>query len=284
MVLDTDTYNEIDDQFALSYALLHPEQLSLEAVYAAPFLNSRSHSAGDGMRKSLGEIHRILALLPDGRRIEVLPGSEAFLRDSQGDSALSQASEDLLARSKRGTSPLYVVSIGAPTNIASALLRDPTLAERVAVVWLGGHPIDRGDAREFNLYQDLPASRVLFDSGVPLIVVPCRQVAELLATTLPELQANLDTESPIGSYLLKIASEYIDPTPGCSRPIWDLAAIALLVNHSWFETTVISSPKISDDCCWIETTDRHPIRVVTYLSRDQIMTSLFSTLSREIKK
>ena len=34
MVLDTDTYNEIDDQFALVYALLCPEKLNVEAVYA----------------------------------------------------------------------------------------------------------------------------------------------------------------------------------------------------------------------------------------------------------
>ncbi|MBE0698068.1 MAG: nucleoside hydrolase, partial [Anaerolineaceae bacterium] len=39
MVLDTDTYNEIDDQFAVVYALLSPEQLQVEALYAAPFTN-----------------------------------------------------------------------------------------------------------------------------------------------------------------------------------------------------------------------------------------------------
>lgn len=37
MVLDTDTYNEVDDQFALAYALMSPEKLDLKAVYAAPF-------------------------------------------------------------------------------------------------------------------------------------------------------------------------------------------------------------------------------------------------------
>ena len=35
MVLDTDTYNEIDDQFALVYALLSPERITCEAIYAA---------------------------------------------------------------------------------------------------------------------------------------------------------------------------------------------------------------------------------------------------------
>ena len=69
MVLDTDTYNEVDDQFALSYSLLSPDLVNLQAVYAAPFLNSRSTSPEDGMVKSYGEIVRLLGKVgvsPDG--------------------------------------------------------------------------------------------------------------------------------------------------------------------------------------------------------------------------
>ena len=69
MVLDTDTYNEIDDQFALAYALLSGERLDVEAVYAAPFLNTRSTGLGDGMERSYEEILRIFAQMrisPDG--------------------------------------------------------------------------------------------------------------------------------------------------------------------------------------------------------------------------
>jgi purine nucleosidase len=63
MVLDTDTYNEIDDQFALVHALLSPQRVQLEAIYAAPFHNDRSRGPGDGMHKSFEEIHRMLDLL-----------------------------------------------------------------------------------------------------------------------------------------------------------------------------------------------------------------------------
>ena len=44
MVLDTDTYNEVDDQFALMYSLTSPDRVHLQAVYAAPFFNNRSVS------------------------------------------------------------------------------------------------------------------------------------------------------------------------------------------------------------------------------------------------
>jgi purine nucleosidase len=59
MVLDTDTYNEIDDQFAVAMALLAPEKLQVEALYAAPYFNDRSSGPGDGMEKSYDEILRL---------------------------------------------------------------------------------------------------------------------------------------------------------------------------------------------------------------------------------
>ncbi len=51
---DTDTYNEIDDQYALAYTSLS-ENIDLEAVYAAPFTNERSTSPADGVEKSFQE-------------------------------------------------------------------------------------------------------------------------------------------------------------------------------------------------------------------------------------
>ena len=68
MVLDTDTYNEIDDQFAVAYAMCSPEKLTVEAIYAAPFLNERSTGPGDGMVKSYEEILRLLERLHRARR------------------------------------------------------------------------------------------------------------------------------------------------------------------------------------------------------------------------
>lgn len=50
MVLDTDTRNEIDDQFALAWALLSPSEITVEAVYAEPY--SFRHRA-DEIRRGL---------------------------------------------------------------------------------------------------------------------------------------------------------------------------------------------------------------------------------------
>ena len=63
VVLDTDTYNELDDQFALSYMIKNSDKLNVKALYAAPFLNDKSVSPKDGMEKSYDEILKLLTLL-----------------------------------------------------------------------------------------------------------------------------------------------------------------------------------------------------------------------------
>ena len=62
VVLDTDTYNEIDDQFAISYMLKCSDMLNVKGICAAPFYNDRSKSPKDGMLRSYNEILKLLKL------------------------------------------------------------------------------------------------------------------------------------------------------------------------------------------------------------------------------
>jgi inosine-uridine nucleoside N-ribohydrolase len=176
-VLDTDTYNEIDDQFALVQALLSPERIKLEAIYAAPFFNSRSSGPGEGMELSYAEILRLLDRLgvaPEGlafRGVTDYVGPQKVARDAP-------AVDDLIARARASSpgDPLYVIAIAAISNVASALIKAPDIIDRLVVVWLGGHALEWPHQREFNLKQDVGGGQVLFDSGVPLVAVPCMGV------------------------------------------------------------------------------------------------------------
>lgn len=62
MVIDTDTFNEVDDQIALAYLLRNPDRLRLQAIYAAPFLNEKADTPKVGMEKSYQEILKLLEL------------------------------------------------------------------------------------------------------------------------------------------------------------------------------------------------------------------------------
>ncbi|MCU0913763.1 MAG: hypothetical protein MUC88_04260 [Planctomycetes bacterium] len=115
MVLDTDTYNEIDDQFAVVYALLAPE-VSVQALYAAPFHNDRSSGPADGMEKSYEEILRLLGKLGRSPEGFAYKGSTNYITDLQKPER-SPAALDLIERARQSSpkDPLYVAAVGAIT-------------------------------------------------------------------------------------------------------------------------------------------------------------------------
>lgn len=282
MVLDTDTYNEIDDQFALMYALRSPDRLNVQAIYAAPFYNDRSEGPGDGMEKSYDEIYRVL----DRMNIKpsegfVLKGSTRYLENLETPCE-SEAVRDLIKRVMSSEEPLYVVAIGAITNIASAILLEPSIIEKIVVVWLGGHALYWPDTKEFNLEQDVLAARVVFDCGVPMVQIPCLNVVSHLATTLAELEMYMDGKSSIGTYLTQIVREYSKDHFAWSKVIWDISAIAYLIDPAWVPTNIVHSPVLTDQVTWSADQSRHLIKSAYNVDRDQIFKDLFKKCSNEV--
>ena len=279
MVLDTDTYNEIDDQFAVVYSLLS-KGVNVEAIYAAPFFNSRSSGPGDGMQKSYEEILRLLERLDHRPEGFCFHGSDRYL-GGPDTPVRSEATDDLIARARQPRDgPLYVAAIGAITNVASALLLAPELVEQIVVVWLGGHPQYWPHSREFNLQQDVPAAQVIFNSGVPVVQIPCKNVAEHLRTTLPEMAAYVKGRGAIGDYLYQIFEAFFTEHYARSKVLWDISAIAYLLDPGWVPSEVRPSPILRDDVTWgPEDATRHPFRVATDLNRDQIYGDLFRKLA-----
>ena len=278
MVLDTDTFNEVDDQFALAYALLSPERLNVEAIYAAPFYNSRSTGAKDGMEKSYQEIQRLLGKM--NRTENVLRGSDAFLQESGY--VDSPAARDLVERAmaRADGERLYVVAIGAITNVASAILMEPKICEKIAVVWLGGHPTSYPTALEFNLSQDVRAARIVLDCGCPLTLVPCLGVASHLLTSVQELSACIGGKNPLCDALVELFAAYSDDHFAWAKEIWDVSTIAYLINPEWVPTKIVHSPLLTDDSHWAHDENRHLIREPYFCRRNPIFRDLFEKLAR----
>lgn len=293
MVLDTDTYNEIDDQFALVYALLSGEYLDVEAIYAAPFTNDRSNGPGDGMEKSYAEILRLLERLnvpPDGM---VFQGSTKYLSEMAAVER-SPAVMDLVERAMASPEedPLYVVAIGAITNIGAALLVEPEILRHIVVVWLGGHPHALPHTVEFNLMQDLKAARLMFDSGVPLVQIPCLGVASHLLTTRAELDQTLKGRNAISDFLYERFCEYSQDHFAWGKEIWDVSTIAYLLNEDWVPSRIVPSPVLTGDLqlsleptfhitgnlVFEQAPGRHSMREAWFLHRNPIFRDLFIKL------
>ena len=277
VLLDTDTYNEVDDQFAVVHALLSPDRISLEAICAAPFHNNRSEGPADGMEKSYEEIIRLLDRLGIKDRERVFRGADRYL-SSNTEPVESDAAQRIIDLSKEGEGPLYVTPIGAITNVASAILMDPSIIERIVVVWLGGQPKHWPSAREFNLKQDVPAAQVVFDSGVPFVQIPCAGVASHLLTTIPEMEVYVKPHGEVGKFLFETYETYRKDQFARSKEIWDISATGWLIDASWVPSHVVPSPILTDQVTWSADPSRHPIRIAHSVKRDAIFGDLFKKM------
>lgn len=285
VVLDTDTYNEIDDQFALAYLIKSDEKLNLKAIYAAPFLNSKSLSPAKGMEKSFDEINNILNLMNrKDLKEKVYKGSTSFL-PSESEAVISDAASDLVERAMEYTedNPLYIVAIGAITNISSAILLNPEIVNRIVLIWLGGHAHEWPNNREFNLYQDIAGARVLFGCGVPLVQLPCYGVVSEFRTTGPELEYWLRGKNKLCDYLIDVTAaeakrDYDGKT--WSRPIWDVTAVAWLLDGDFMDDRLEHSPIPEYDDKYAFDKTRHFIRYVYRIKRDNLFGDLFYKLSK----
>ena len=281
MVLDTDTYNEVDDQFALCYALMSPEKLDVLAVYAAPFHNFRSDSYEDGMERSYDEILRLMGKM--GRETEgfVFKGSRERMPDV--DTPVdSPAARDLIAKAKAMPEGelLYVVAIGAITNVSSAIVMAPEIREKIVVLWLGGQPHNYPSAREFNLNGDVVAAQVLFDCGVPLIHVPAFGVTSHLLATVPELEAYLKGYNPVCDALVELFAAYTDDHFGWAKEIWDIGAIGILMDPNWCTSAVVSAPALSSEGRYSKDDNRHFVREVRFLNRNAMFKDMYTKLRK----
>lgn len=286
VVLDTDTFNEIDDQFALAYLVKSEEKLNLKALYAAPFFNEKSDSPEDGMEKSYREIMNILTLLErDDLKKKVYRGSRRYLPDEKTP-VVSAAAEDLAARAMEYTaqSPLYVIAIGAITNVASALLMRPEIAERIVVIWLGGNALHWPHNMEFNLMQDVAAARVIFGCGVPLVQLPCAGVVSAFTTSGPELEYHLKGKNKFCDYLVDTTA---NEAKACgqektwTRAIWDVTAVAWLLSDDFMEDRLEHTPVPEYDHRYAMDPNGIFYRYVYHINRDTLFADLFRKLSGE---
>lgn len=286
VVLDTDAYNEIDDQFAISYLLAYEDRLNIKGICAAPFLNRRVGSAAEGMEKSYAEIGKLLSLAgKEERKCLVYRGSERFLDDEmtpvRSDAAALMAD---LANRYSPEQPLYIVALGAITNVASAMLLNPAMKENCVIVWLGGHDAHFPmGASEFNMKQDIAAARVVMGSGAPFVQLPCRGVVDRFLTSKYELEHWLKGKNALCDYLYENtvaeAESYAAGKPW-TRVIWDVTAVAWLLNDDerFLRCRPALCPMPMYDKSYGPDPYDHEIGYVYYVDRDALFEDLFRKL------
>ena len=275
VILDTDIYNECDDQFALSYLLKSQDKFNIEAITVAPYHHDNNISIEEGIDKSYNEIIKICNWLNFDCTNKVFKGSTDYVTNDYNE--INDSVNKIIEIANKNDKT-YILAIGAITNIAIAIKKAPKIINKIEIVWLGGHSFLSKDNKEFNFKQDIQAVRTVFESKVKLTIIPCKNVASNLRTSIYELEHFLKGRSELCDYLCQ--RFWNDGVHGIKerRVIWDISIIAYMINKEWFETEKISCPNINDDTSYELTTNNHKIAIVNYLNVDKIYKDLFEKL------
>ncbi len=275
VILDTDTYNECDDQFALAYMLLSQNKFNIEAITVAPYHHDNDISVEEGQEKSYQEILKICNWLNFDTKNKVFKGSNGYIENGYNET--NEAVEKIIEIVKKNEKT-YIMAIGAITNVALAIQKAPSIVDKIEIIWLGGHSPICNNNKEFNFRQDVQAIKEIFSSKANLTIIPCNGVASNLKISIYELEHYLKGKNELCNYLC--SRFYDDGIHGIQtrRTIWDISVIAYLINKEWFEEKEMDCPEINKDLSYSFNENDRKIKFVTYLDSDKIYNDLFDKL------
>lgn len=334
LIIDTDTHNEIDDQYAIAWALLSQDALEIEGVLAEPyshqhhkepltkaydalkadpnadlsdFLRKYQQSVknmiandinphdlvfyppDEGMELSYQEILKVYDLMEEDATGKVYRGSPGYL-EAADIPLRTPAAEFIIERAMADNErPLYIAAIGCVTNIASAILMEPEIINRIVVLWTSSYPshVKLSNVPSLNLVQDPHASRLLFDCGVPHVYLPGYYIGEQLKISLPDMERWVKGKGKIGDYLHHLYTHNpIYPMFGLNEQfgrtwvIWDIINIAWLLNPEWVPSHLVHSPILTQDLFYEQDDSRHLMREAYGINRDAIFRDFFTKLEK----
>ncbi len=277
VIIDTDAKNEVDDQFAIVQAALS-ESFDMKGFVAAHFGREKSpHS----MQDSYDEIVKVLSMLGEHGNIPVYHGAEDALlsenepKDSEGARLII---EEAMKDDER---PLFVACIGAITDMASALLLAPEIADKnMTVIWIGGRDYPSG-GWEYNLKNDIAAANVVFKSKVNLWQVP-RNVYRMMPVSLAELINRVYPCGEIGKYLAENVIRFNNASvarPTEYRILGDSPSIGLMLYDDCGKWTWQPAPEIGENMNYIHNGKNRPIRVYETIDARFILEDLYAKLN-----
>lgn len=289
VILDTDANNELDDQHAIAYLLMHQDEVDILAV------TSNATRYGGDAEEQAAEARRITRLMgPLGKDVPVMAGAtgnyEAILPHIGEDSFDGSEVVQCIIDAARRHSPrhkLLLIPVGKLTNVALALAKAPDIIPNVHIVWLGSNYPNPG---EYNMENDVPSVNAVIDSGAELEVAivassegmkgTCavgmirREMVERVAGKGPRVEPVEgragDTFTCVGDYLLNLF-EQCSTDDNYYRCLFDMACVATALQPAWAEAKEIPAP-ILEGTAWKERPDNtHTIKILCNFNRDAII-------------
>lgn len=249
VILSTDVGNEIDDQWVVAYLLVDSEDFDVLGIISAHAPSLPDPSAHYTYLILRDEVETRLGML---QHPPLLEGSSTPLKNVKTPE-LNPGVDFIVSSSKQFSSAhrLTVLTIGAATDVASAILEDPSTVERIRVIAMGFKNWPQG-GDEFNVANDVHAWQVILNSEVP-VVVGCADVCRAnLSLTLVQAGKLISKHGPIGAWLWSEFESwyyrFVKPlrVDDFSRSwvIWDIITAAYA--NGWTSQSSYARPRLTD--------------------------------------
>ena len=245
-LLSADVGAEVDDQWAIAHLALSPRVNLLGIVTThTPYLRAQ---------RSAEIAQEVLNHLPIQEKPPVVPGSSTPL-ESVDKPQHNEGIEFILETARRYSpeKPLTLLTIGAATDAASALLLDPSIAQRVRMVSMAFHSVQNG-GREFNVQNDPKAWQVILETSVPLTIGCAEMCIRYLTLSRERAKERFGGISPAADYLVGLLewwfAEHSDTCRAVTGkedawPIWDETVTAHLLGLT--EVELLPRPPLLDN-------------------------------------
>lgn len=243
IIIDADTGNEVDDLYAIVRGLIEP---SWEVIGLNATQWQISHWA---VEKSMEESYRLnevlLAYLRMNDEVIANRGATARLFDWGNKSNPSQASNFIIEEAlKSKNDKLTLVVLGALTNVASAILDEPEITDRIRVYWLGTlYNFDEQVMKtiDFNSVMDIQAVDIMLNSKVDLHIMP-HSVSAKMIFDWKETEKRFKGKHDLLDFLLQRWYNHLDGGRQ-QRTIWDLSLIEAMIHPEYSEKVKITTSK-----------------------------------------
>lgn len=278
VIINTDAKNEADDQYCIVQALLTPS-FELHGIIPAHFGTGKSaHS----MQDSHDEVMLLLDLMKLTGKVTVADGAAGAIADRKTP-APSPGAELIVREAMRDDPrPLHVAFLGPITDMASALLMEPRIAERnIKVVWIGGGEWPVG-GREYNLSNDIEAANVIFASKLEVWQIPS-PVYRIVAVSYAELMERVYDKGPLGKYLVDQLVDWntrMVNGPIEYRSLGDTPSLSVIMNPNGGRFDWRPAPQFNPLMQYVHPGLYRPIKVYESVDVRFILEDFFAKLSR----
>lgn len=286
VIIDNDFSGDPDDLYQLVHHLLSPA-FDIRLVVASHLrADDPFDPSGHSATNAAAVVRDMFARMGLTSTEIIVEGSNDALVD-RATPRPAPAVEAIIAEALRDdvTTPLYYVAGGGLTDLASAVLIEPRIAERMTVVWIGGPehdglavPPPGAMPIEYNLLIDPVAGQVVFNDSQLLIWQVPRDVYRQCLVSDAELRVRVATAGPLGRHLYdEVAGVFamVAPYVGGAAETYALgdSPLVLLTSlQSVFEPDPTSSryverptPALTDAGAYAPVDGARPLRVYTWV-------------------